>query len=190
MHKLLRIIGVSLLAGTLIGCGDLSDDRVMQSVTSNESIVKTGQKIALLNGHFTLYLPKNMRDKNGGLENQTNRTHVYANDSGRSSVLVIFSDYINIDALPLLLDSIESQLRTRDNTLEVTVKKASVLEKNQTIQRLDIITYIKGQKAYISSILGIVDQQLFTLRITLPATNPVLAEKTIDQIIQSLQIDI
>lgn len=189
MHKLLRIIGISLLASALISCGDSSDDQVMHSLTGNESVIKSGQKISLLKGDFTLYLPKNMHDKNGQLENQTNNMHVYTSDSGRSTALVIFSDYSNIDALPSMLDNIELQLRTRDDSLEVTVKKASVLENNQTIQRLDTITQIKGQKAYTSNVLGMVDQQLFTLRITLPATDPTLAEKTIDRIIQSLQIN-
>ncbi|MFP1740440.1 DcrB family lipoprotein [Lonsdalea quercina] len=184
MSKVVKFIGIGLLAATLAACDGKKDET--PSTTDAAAQAQSSQTISLLSGKLTFTLPADLSDQSGKLGNQANNMHVYANKSGQKAVIVILGDSTT-EGLPVLSQRLEDQQRTRDANLQVVTNKTIDVDGHK-LQQLDSIISSSGQKAYSSVVLGIVGDHLMTLQITLPADNQQQAQTEAENIIRTLKL--
>ncbi|MFP1982107.1 DcrB family lipoprotein [Lonsdalea quercina] len=184
MSKVVKFIGIGLLAATLTACDGKKDET--PSTTDAAAQAQSSQTISLLSGKLTFTLPADLSDQSGKLGNQANNMHVYANKSGQKAVIVILGDSTT-EELPVLSQRLEDQQRTRDANLQVVTNKTIDVDGHK-LQQLDSIISSSGQKAYSSVVLGIVGDHLMTLQITLPADNQQQAQTEAENIIRTLKL--
>lgn len=181
MKTLIKVLSVSLLVGWLSGCDDGS-----AAGTKNSTL--NGQTVSLLEGGVTLTLPKKLRDQRGNLEAQTNNMFVYADTSGWQSAIVILSDD-NDESTQTLIDELEKQQLSRDDRLQTLQRNTFNIGQHQ-LQRLDTLTQTKDRSVYSSIILMKLRGKLITLQINMPADNLSATAQAVEQIIQSIQINV
>ncbi|QLH61819.1 DcrB family lipoprotein [Serratia symbiotica] len=179
MHKVAKLLGISLLVFGLAACDGGTKDR---TVTSGQ----TGQQVSLLGSRLMFTLPAGMADKSGELSNQANNVHVYADSTDRRAVLVIRADKA-VDSLEMLAKRLEDTQRVRDANLQVITNKA--IEVNGVpLRQLDSIITSAGEKAYSSILIGSLDNDMLTIQVTLPADNLQQAQSEAAGIISTLKL--
>ncbi|MFC0226023.1 DcrB family lipoprotein [Serratia aquatilis] len=186
MHKVTKLMGISLLVLGLAACdGETKDNKApADSATAN---APAGQQVSLLNGKLAFTLPNGMADQSGKLGNQANNMHVYADSTGQRALIVILGDNTP-DSLENLATRLEEQQRSRDANLQVITNKAIDIN-GVSLRQLDSIITSGGQKAYSSILLGTLDNQLLTIQITLPADNQQQAQSEAEGIIHALKLN-
>lgn len=185
MRTITRLMGISLLVFGLVGCdNDTKDNSV--SVDNATASTPIGQQISLLEGKLVFTLPNGMADQSSKLGDRAKHTYVYADSSGQRALIVILRDK-TADSLATLAQRLEEQQRSRDSNLQVVTNKA--IEVNGTpLRQLDSIITSGGQKAYSSILLGVLNDQLLTIQITLPADNQQQAQSEAESIIHTLTL--
>lgn len=184
MPNVVKYLGIALLATLLAACDEKKESAAVGDAPAAQAT--TSQTIELLSGKLAFRLPADMQDQSGKLGTQSNNMHVYANASGQKAVIVIVGD-ATTEELPVLMQRLENQQRTRDANLQVVTNK-SIQVDGQTLQQLDSIISSSGQQAYSSVLLGNVDNHLLTLQITLPADNQQAAQSEAENIIATLAL--
>lgn len=185
MHKITKLMGISLLVLGLAACdGDTKDSKAPAGDAAASA--PAGQQVSLLDGKLTFSLPNGLADQSGKLGSQANNMHVYADSTGQRAVIVIVGDNVP-DNLETLTQRLEEQQHTRDTNLQVITNKA--IEVNgMPLRQLDTIITSGGQKAYSSVMLGSLNGKLLTLQITLPADNQQQAQRDAESIISTLKL--
>ncbi|MGK2959675.1 MAG: DcrB family lipoprotein [Candidatus Malihini olakiniferum] len=185
MPKLLKYIGITLLAALLSACDGKKEDNAGHARNDVAATRITSQTISLLSGSITFMLPSDMHDQGGKVGSQSNNMHVYANDNGQRAVIVILGDSRNENLL-ILAQRLEDQQRARDANLQVVTNKFIEIN-GHMLQQLDsIFNSGSGKQIYSSVLLGNVANQLLTLQITLPADNQQAAQTEAENIIYTL----
>lgn len=187
MPKLVKYLGITLLAALLAACDGKKDDNAGHAGHDAPAAQAASQTISLLSGNITFTLPADMHDQSGKVGSQSNNMHVYANDNGQRAVIVILGDSSN-ETLPVLTQRLEDQQRARDANLQVVTNK-SIEINGHALQQLDSISNSgSGKQVYSSVLLGNVANQLLTLQITLPADNQQAAQTEAESIIRTLTL--
>ena len=185
MRIIAKLMGISLLVFGLAGCDQSTKDNSV-SVDNATASTPTGQQISLLEGKLAFTLPNGMADQSAKLGDRTNHTYVYADSSGQLALIVILRDKTP-DSLATLAQRLEEQQRSRDSNLQVVTNKA--IEVNgMPLRQLDSIITSGGQKAYSSILLGLLNDQLLTIQITLPTDNQQQAQSEAESIIHTLML--
>lgn len=184
MRKVVRLMAISLLALGLAACDGANKDN-KQPVNGTPTSPPVNQTLSLLDGKLTFSLPIGMADQSSKLNSQVNNRYVYADSSGQRVVIVLLGDKTS-ESLEVLVQRLEHQLRTRDANLEVISNKT--IDANGTSMRqLNTIITDNGQKSYTSTLLALVDDNLLTIQIILPADNPQQAQDEAQLIINTLK---
>ncbi|MDR3433417.1 MAG: DcrB family lipoprotein [Rouxiella aceris] len=187
MHKLARIMGITLLVTGLAACDGKTDNK---TASTDKGATPTAaapvQPISLLDGKVIFSLPQGMSDQSGKLGTQANNMHVYADKSGQKAVIVILGDNTP-DALDVLANRLEQQQRARDTNLQVVSNKAIQIN-GQTLQQFDSVINAAGQKAYSSIVLAKVANHLMTMQITVPADDQQQAQTNAQAIVNTLKL--
>lgn len=106
MPKLVKYLGITLLAALLAACNDNKDDNTGHAGHDVPAAQAASETISLLSGNITFTLPADMHDQSGKVGSQSNNMHVYANDNGKRAVIVILGDSSN-ETLPVLTQRLE-----------------------------------------------------------------------------------
>lgn len=185
MHKVTKLIGISLLVLGLAACdGDTKNSTA--PADGKAASAPAEQKVSLLNGKLTFTLPEGMADQSGKMGTQANNMHVYADSTGQRAVIVILGEQTPT-ALETLAERLEEQQRARDPNLQLITNKA--IDINGTpLRQVDSIITSAGQKAYSSVLIGSLDNKLLTIQITLPADNQQQAQTEAESIINTLKL--
>lgn len=185
MHKVKKLMGISLLALGLVACdGETKNSKT--PVDHAASSAQAGQQVSLLAGKLTFTLPNGMADQSGKLGNQANNMYVYADSTGQRALIVILGDKTP-DSLATLAQRLEEQQRSHDTNLQVITNKAIDIN-GVPLRQLDSIITRDGQTTYSSILIGTLDNQLLTLQITLPAENQQQAQSEAESIIATLKL--
>ncbi len=183
MRNLVKYAGIGLLVLGLAACDQKKDD----ATDSNDPTAsQSAQNVTLMDGKLSFSLPAGMSDKSGKLGNQTINMHVYADETGARTIIVIAGDATS-EGLDVLALRLEQQQRNRDPQLQVVSDKAIIL-RDQPAQRLDSVVSANNQTSWSSVILAKVDGKLLTLQITLPGDNQQQAQSDADSIVQSITL--
>lgn len=185
MQKLVKIVGLCLLAVSLAACDGSKDQPAPTG--SNTSATQSGEQTTVLGGKVSFTIPEGLQDQNGSNTSQTSNMAVYADNSAQKMLIVISSSMPG-DSLENLISRMESQQKMRDTEMTVLTKKG-ISAGNQTLQRLDTLIRIDGKRNYSSTLLTQIDQQLLTMQITFPADRQAEGEKAVQTFIDSIKIN-
>ncbi|PPK19595.1 hypothetical protein CSC88_35795, partial [Klebsiella pneumoniae] len=127
-----------------------------------------------------------MADHSGTLGTQANKMHGSSDATVEKAVIIIVGDRTSEDRA-VLAKRPEEQQRSRDPQLQGVRNKPLAIQ-GHTLQHLHSIITAKAQTASPSVILGIVDDTLLTLQVTLPADNQQQSHNEAESIITTLTI--
>ncbi|SQI34565.1 Domain of uncharacterised function (DUF1795) [Leminorella richardii] len=188
MQKLIKTMGLCLFAVSLTACDGNKDTPTAPAENGSSAAQPgaSGGQTQVLGGKVSFTVPDGLQDQSGKSPSQTTNMAIFA-DNAAQKMLIVISSSMPADSLDNLITRMEAQQKMRDSELTL-LKKAPIEVSGQTLQRLDTLVRIDGNKNYSSTLLGQVGEQLLTIQLTYPAEQQADAEKAVEAFITSLKI--